>query len=74
MTQPIRLALIYGSTRQGRFCDNIVRWAAERIATDPVYELDVIDPAGRHEGGTPIAETETLRAGRNAADYAEAVA
>jgi len=28
MNEKIRLALIYGSARKGRFCDVVVNWAA----------------------------------------------
>lgn len=49
----IRIALIYGSTREGRFCDIVGQWAAAEIASDGEFILDVIDPAalplpGRH--------------------------
>ncbi|HMR31736.1 MAG TPA: NAD(P)H-dependent oxidoreductase [Geminicoccaceae bacterium] len=44
MTMPLRLALIYGSTREGRFCDTVAEWATARIAARPEMELDVIDP------------------------------
>jgi NAD(P)H-dependent FMN reductase len=41
----IRVGLIYGSTRKGRFCDKIARWAAEQIAASGKFSLNVIDPA-----------------------------
>lgn len=40
----IGVALILGSTREGRFCDSIASWAAARIADEDDFELDVIDP------------------------------
>jgi NAD(P)H-dependent FMN reductase len=45
MDNKIKVALIYGSTRKGRFCDKVGRWAAEQIASSGKFSLDVIDPA-----------------------------
>jgi NAD(P)H-dependent FMN reductase len=42
---PIRIALIYGSTRKGRFCDTVVRWATREILQAGAFEIDPIDPA-----------------------------
>lgn len=54
MSSTIRVALIYGSTREGRFCDTVAAWAAAQIASRSEFALDVIDPAAlalpvRHE-------------------------
>lgn len=45
MNESIQIALIYGSTRKGRFCDTVARWAAEQIRGAGNYTVDVIDPA-----------------------------
>lgn len=45
MTDPIHLALIYGSTRPGRFCDVVATWAAEQVRASGMFSLDLIDPA-----------------------------
>lgn len=45
MTKPINLALVYGSARQGRFCDVVANWAREQIARREAFALDLIDPA-----------------------------
>lgn len=45
MNHNIRVAVIYGSTRSGRFCDTVVKWTAEQIAASGTFILDVIDPA-----------------------------
>jgi NAD(P)H-dependent FMN reductase len=45
MDEQIRIALIYGSTRKGRFCDKVAEWAAEQIRLSGRYTVDVIDPA-----------------------------
>jgi NAD(P)H-dependent FMN reductase len=56
MSSRIRVALIYGSTREGRFCDMVAGWVAAEIAGRNEYVLDVIDPATldlpiRHQRG-----------------------
>jgi NAD(P)H-dependent FMN reductase len=53
MTDEIRIAVIYGSTRPGRFCDTVVAWTVERIAASGRFQLDVIDP-GEPSGGPSI--------------------
>jgi NAD(P)H-dependent FMN reductase len=45
MNDKIKVALIYGSTRAGRFCDKVAAWAAEQIANHGGFSLEVIDPA-----------------------------
>ncbi|HEY1985346.1 MAG TPA: NAD(P)H-dependent oxidoreductase [Terracidiphilus sp.] len=45
MEEQIRIGLIYGSTRKGRFCDKVVAWAAEQIEAAGKYTVDLIDPA-----------------------------
>jgi NAD(P)H-dependent FMN reductase len=41
----IKVALIYGSTREGRFCDTVAEWALREIAKRSEFSVDVIDPA-----------------------------
>ena len=45
MNDTIHIGLIYGSTRKGRFCDTVVRWAAAEIQAQDHYTVDLIDPA-----------------------------
>ena len=45
MPEPLHLVLIYGSTREGRFCDTVATWAAARVGEHPGFTLDVVDPA-----------------------------
>lgn len=45
MNAPIRLALVYGSSRKGRFCDTVVRWARAEIEAFGGFELQTVDPA-----------------------------
>ncbi|MGO4403012.1 NADPH-dependent FMN reductase [Bosea sp. RAF48] len=40
----IRLALIYGSSREGRFCDKVAGWAVSQIEGDGPFDLAVVDP------------------------------
>jgi NAD(P)H-dependent FMN reductase len=44
-TAKIRVAVIYGSTRKGRFCDKVARWTSEQIRNDEKFSVEVVDPA-----------------------------
>jgi len=44
MDDKIKVALIYGSVRKGRFCDKVAGWAAEEIAKDDRFHVEVVDP------------------------------
>lgn len=60
----MKVALIYGSTREGRFCDTVAKWAAAEVARQGLFTLDVVDPAalalpGRYEQ-KPSAEVLAL--------------
>lgn len=41
----IKLALIYGSSRPGRFCDTVAAWAIKQLSSNPDFILDVVDPS-----------------------------
>jgi NAD(P)H-dependent FMN reductase len=45
MTERTKLAIIYGSTREGRLCDAVAAWAAMQIEADGRYDLIEVDPA-----------------------------
>ncbi len=45
MTDTVRVALIYGSTRAGRLCDRVAGWAAKQIARTGRFAIETIDPA-----------------------------
>jgi NAD(P)H-dependent FMN reductase len=47
MENKITVALIYGSTRAGRFCDKVATWVAKQISERDEFALEVIDPASR---------------------------
>jgi NAD(P)H-dependent FMN reductase len=40
----LRTELIYGSARDGRFCDRVANWAADSVAGTDGFSLDRIDP------------------------------
>ena len=40
----IRVGVIYGSTREGRFCDTVAGWVREQIEAESRFSVDVIDP------------------------------
>lgn len=44
MTTPLNIALIYGSTREGRMCDTVASWAVTEMAGRRDLALDIIDP------------------------------
>ena len=57
MKESFNLAVIYGSAREGRFCDTVAGWAVETLKNAPDLSIDVIDPAkldlpSRHVGNT----------------------
>jgi NAD(P)H-dependent FMN reductase len=54
MGHDIRVALIYGSTRIGRFCDTVARWAAAQVDASQSFVLDAIDP-GQNIQEPPLA-------------------
>jgi NAD(P)H-dependent FMN reductase len=50
MQTPIRIGIVYGSTRPGRFCETVVRWTAARIAANAGFAAEMIDPATLGQG------------------------
>lgn len=60
MREEIRVAVIYGSTRPGRFCDTVVRWTVERIAASGRFQMDVIDPAEALDGPAGLSLQQRL--------------
>ena len=49
MDQPLKIGLIYGSTRPGRFCDVVANWVAEQVWNHERFALDLIDPAAQSD-------------------------
>ena len=60
MSDTIHIGLIYGSTRKGRFCDTVVRWAAGEIRAQGHYTIDIIDPAEINLGADRDSSAPTL--------------
>ena len=56
MSKPIKVAVIYGSVRNGRLCDAVAGWVADRVEARADYTLDVIDPLA--EGLTDLRGTD----------------
>lgn len=44
MDEKIRVGVIYGSARKGRFCDKVAGWVCEQVGNHSAFEVDVIDP------------------------------
>jgi NAD(P)H-dependent FMN reductase len=63
MNEPVKVGLVYGSTRQGRFCDTVARWTAKEIGASGKFSVEVIDPAAH----ILAARNESTRHG--ASDY-----
>jgi NAD(P)H-dependent FMN reductase len=60
MSDTIHIGLIYGSTRKGRFCDTVARWAADEIRAQGHYAVDIIDPAEIVPGNRGESTSPTL--------------
>ena len=45
MQVPLKVGVIYGSTRPGRFCDTVARWTADQLASQAGFVIELIDPA-----------------------------
>ena len=61
MEATLKVGLVYGSTRPGRFCDTVARWAAGQIATREGLAVEIIDPATVGVAG-PAALNERIDA------------
>ena len=51
----LRLGLVIGSTREGRFGPTVARWFAAQVKIAGAYDLDLIDLAHREWFAKPIA-------------------
>ena len=49
MKDRVKVALIYGSIRSGRFCDKVAAWTATEIARRGEFSVDIIDPQAQPE-------------------------
>jgi NAD(P)H-dependent FMN reductase len=55
MSHDIKLAIIYGSTRNGRFCDTVAGWVIDAIRARGGFDVVPVDPVEAH------GDHETLR-------------
>ncbi|MFC6490041.1 NADPH-dependent FMN reductase [Nitratireductor sp. GCM10026969] len=44
MLEKINVALIYGSVRDGRFCDTVAGWVRRRLEADQRFAVETVDP------------------------------
>ena len=49
MVNPLKIGLVYGSTRPGRLCDTIASWVAKQVWQHGRFVLDPIDPAAEDQ-------------------------
>lgn len=49
MDNPLKIGLVYGSARPGRFCDTVADWVAAGVRARGRFPLDPIDPAAEDE-------------------------
>lgn len=67
MESKIKIALIYGSVREGRFCNKVMKWALSLLSSREEFELDVIDPRdyGFARGNGPNVHRESAELRRH---------
>jgi NAD(P)H-dependent FMN reductase len=71
--QTLRIGLIYGSARSGRFCDTVAAWVRDRIEREPNLAVSVIDPRDASDDPRDAADDPRDPAdARNRARIAEA--
>lgn len=44
MSDSAHLCLIYGSARDGRFCDTVARWVQDELAKQSGFTVSIVDP------------------------------
>ncbi|TCU36256.1 NADPH-dependent FMN reductase [Rhizobium azibense] len=71
MQTAIKIGVIYGSIREGRICDRVVKWLIRQLTLYPQIDLEIIDPLdfglpARHDSDHP--EMVRLASRLNAAD------
>jgi NAD(P)H-dependent FMN reductase len=72
MTDQVKLGLIYGSARPGRFCDTVARWTADQIRKTGNFELEVIDPVAHAMKKKSSAESSSQNSLQQQLDTADA--
>lgn len=54
MSDAMKIAVVLGSTREGRLCEKVAVWAVDRLNKEIGFDVDMVDPASldlpcRHE-------------------------
>ena len=70
MQDTIKIALIYGSARENRFCETVVRWVLSELSTMRGIDITLVDPADLTitAAGLDAASAETVEALLSGAD------
>ncbi|QFU15893.1 NADPH-dependent FMN reductase [Microvirga thermotolerans] len=70
MNDPLNVALIYGSTREGRLCEAVADWVAGAVREHGDFTLEPVDPAmlDPRPGAKDDPALETLRGRLDRAD------
>lgn len=59
-TRDLNVALIYGSSRQGRFCDTVAAWARAQIERHDGFRVSTVDPRDLAGGDGQAALRDAL--------------
>ena len=70
MNRNVRLVVLLGSTREGRFGTTVVRWFAGQAAARSEFEVDVVDVAAKTMLDRLAWWARALRAAREDEPYA----
>jgi NAD(P)H-dependent FMN reductase len=74
LDEPVKVALVYGSTRKGRFCDTVARSVASQIAADSRFSLKTVDPAASEdEKGVTRLPSNEIASAQSVIEWADAV-
>ena len=76
MREPMTLAVLMGSTREGRLCEAVTRWVIDEVARTERYRVDVIDPLTLElpVPGGPLYRTYTISSSPSWVEAASQVA
>lgn len=53
-SNPLHIALIYGSAREGRFCDVVAAWVKRTVQARGDFTIDAIDPKAPDSAGVGL--------------------
>lgn len=58
MNEKMTIAVVYGSARQGRFCETVVNWALSELWAESGFRVTLIDPLQFKNASENPAENE----------------